>query len=145
MTKAEKIKEAYGEYWELFPQILKDRILSNNGVLDYFILPREERCSTEKICDIRSGKSIFECTKTDEGTPRFFRPKILNGIDKNRGWIKIETQSDLPKESAEYWVVLKSGTISKASYLEQRKVFFMFGDLEVTHYQKMIYPGNPIY
>ena len=145
MTKEQKIKEAYGEYWGLFPQILKDRILSNNGVLDYFILPREERYSTEKIRDIRSSKSIFECTKTDEGTPRFFRPKILNGIDNNNGWIKIESESDLPKESAEYWVVLKSGTISKSSYLEQRKVFFMFGDLDVTHYKKMNYPCNPIY
>ena len=101
-TKEEVIKEAYGEYWDLFFSLIKDRILFNNGNLDYFLLPKDIRDATEKICDIRSHKSIFECTKTDEGTPRFFRPKSLKGIENNNGWTKNESEEDLPKEDVMY-------------------------------------------
>src|SRR5690554_2905829 len=35
------------------------------------------------------------------------RPKSLQGIETNNGWIKIESEADLPKETGHFWVCNK--------------------------------------
>lgn len=152
MTKAEKIKEAYGEYWDLFFLLLQDRIIFNNGNLDYFLLPKNIRDATEKICDIRSHKSIFECTKTDEATPRFFRPKSLRGIENNNGWIKIESEENLPKQENNLWLLANDGSLILGRYCMFSKTYkTSFGDnfdsdgIIFTHYQNIEKPKLPMF
>ena len=83
MTKQEKIKEAYGEYWE----ILKDYVERNGWMtvsdLLHLKLPifKYIQCDVDDIEDIRA-----------------YRPKTLKGIEDNNGWTKIEFIEDLPKE-----------------------------------------------
>lgn len=147
-SKQECIAKAYGEYWELFPKILKDRIISNDGNLDYFILPREEIYSTEKICDIRSSKSIFECIKSDEGTPRYFRPKSLQCIEKNNGWVKIESEEDLPKDENKMYRIgmfLNDGRFFQDKNLCNLKTTLKALKCNYTHYQSVNLPEPPLH
>jgi len=130
MTKQEKIQEAYGENWEL----VKYKVNKDGWIKDREFI----------FSDFINGID-WQTTDHDDEYYDTSRPKSLKGIEDNNGWIKINNETDLPKEGAEYWVVTKRGTITKASYLSDRKVFFVFGDIQVTHYQKLIYPQKPIY
>ena len=77
-AKQEAIKNAYGEYWDN----VKDYV-DENGWASY---PNVQKH------DYDFGKLEFKdgCT--------FLRPESLQGIENNNGWIKIESEADLPKE-----------------------------------------------
>lgn len=129
MTKEEIIKKAYGHLYETHSHLIDSNGWVHNGNIDDYLTMGE----TEFLGECEYSRDTL------------FRPMLLKGIENNNGWTKIESEEDLPKETIEYWVVLESGTITKASYLDGRKVFFMFGDLKVTHYKKLNYPQPPIY
>lgn len=74
-----------------------------------------------------------------------FRPKSLRGIEDNNGWVKINSEEDLPKIGTDYWVINSSNFLIQASFLLDRKVFFKYGDIDVTHYQPIQKPNPPIY
>lgn len=72
----------------------------------------------------------------------FSRPKTLQGIENNNGWIKIENEEDLPKDDKIYVVVNDKNKIVEMEYFTKHKSFTEEG---VTHYrEKETYP-NPIY
>jgi len=72
------------------------------------------------------------------------RPKSLDGIEYNESWIKIEKESDLPKEIDEYWVV-KNGNIQR-EYINITQMFDKKYWLEnITHYQPITKPKPPLY
>ena len=80
-----------------------------------------------------------------------FRPKSLKGIEHNEGWIKIESEEDLPKLKNEYHVV-RNGDIQKALYSGKNRWFVHLRDFPLetdvagsTHYQPIIEPNPPIY
>ena len=73
-------------------------------------------------------------------TPYFVRPKSLEGIEKNNGWIKIESESDLPNKTNDYWIVNKLG-VSIRNYDMQEDNDWN----DVTHYQPITKPKPPIY
>lgn len=77
------------------------------------------------------------------------RPKSLQGIENNNGWIKIESEEDLPKDSAYYWIVTNSKNIHLTEYEVDFKQFFTkdyaYNDYEITHYQQIDKPKSPIY
>lgn len=79
----------------------------------------------------------------------YWRPKSLNGIEENNGWIKIESESDLPKELEKIYFIIKG-------YEERICIGYychdLFWDLNedyskqiVTHYQPIQKPLLPIY
>ena len=130
MTKEEKIIESYGVYWDE----IKD-IVNTDGWF-YF-----------HHTDFRlDGKMEFEYEHYLEK----MRPKVLSGIENNNGWIKIETNEDLPKKDGEFKVVHKNGGQSTSSYLADLKQFFdMFDnawdETEITHYRPLEKYQPPIY
>lgn len=69
---------------------------------------------------------------------------------ENNGWIKIESEKDLPKESGAYWITVYS-ELSNAPFWYNviEKTFNFRGHIfkfnEVSHYQPIIKPLNPIY
>ena len=70
---------------------------------------------------------------------------------ENNGWIKIESEDDLPKEYGEYYFRTTYNTMITYSgwYSSSDKKFYdrnhYFEIIEVTHYQPIIKPKPPIY
>ena len=132
MTKQEKIKEAWGECWNKLPNEAQEKAFKNNGFVDQ---DYEDLLTIDK-----RERKLFE-----------IRPKSLQGIENNNGWIKIESEEDLPKEKGEYWIV---NTIYKKPIMQMRaytdcvfsekrnKKFWL---KYVTHYQLIEKPELPIY
>ncbi len=134
MTKEEKIKEAWGEYYI----IVKNQI-DNNGWYKYFDLNNSE---------MKRKLWQFGNLELEELSDVYLiRPKSLQGIENNNGWIKIESEEDLPKEGKEVHVVIYGETIKKnCSFIPSRKVFFRYGDVDnVTHWKDVEKPKPPIY
>lgn len=128
MTKIEKIQEAYGENWEK----VKDFVYENGW------------CSTRKNIDFENIRQSFEI-EYKRFTTYHWRPISLKGIETNRGWIKIESEADLPKTEDEFWVFDNKGNCEKLIKqigLDSNSYWWM---KNVTHYQPIIKPLPPIY
>ena len=99
MTKTEKIKEAYGEYY-------------NESLL---ISEHDGTVPLSKF----SGNipSSFEIVFENVGI-KYVRPIALRSIENNFGWIKIENESDLPDDDDKllYEVCLFEDGIFKRIY-----------------------------
>jgi len=122
MTKEEKIKEAYGEYWEQ----VKNHICQN-GFL--------------KITDVKDhniNDEIFNLSIDVIESPRRIRPKSLQGIENNNGWISILSEKDLPNLANFYWVIDKNKQIHQVHYEDITLEY-------CTHYQPIIKPLPPLY
>lgn len=127
MTKEEVIKQAYGDYWET----VKDYV-NNNGWCSW------KWCRPENIA-IR--KSLNE----ESNGCGAWRPKSLKGLETNNGWIKIESEQDLPKDQTAKYDLCH---ISKPGYLPNEslyflKAFWMLGT--ITHYQPTLQKEKPLY
>lgn len=61
---------------------------------------------------------------------------------ENNGWIKIESQDDLPKEDSYYYVVYKNGNVSNGPISLK---ILTDNNYIITHYQPIIKPKPPIY
>ena len=72
-----------------------------------------------------------------------FRPKSLRGIENNNGWIKIESEDDLPKEDGFYWVIDSESSKVINRYFEKgnHDFFKQFS----SHYQPIVFPDLPLY
>ena len=130
MTKQEKIKEAWGECWNKLPNEAQEKAFKNNGFVSqyfYYLLTFDKR-----------ERKLFE-----------IRPKSLQGIEINNGWIKIESKDDLPKIDGHYWVVDKNETSTRIirytndPYTNQMKNDWWMK--YITHYQTIEVPSPPIY
>lgn len=107
------------------------------------------------IDDIESqyGKEITDLINYDidmSGVGKF-RPKSLEGIEENNGWIKIESESDLPKENNLDCYVFRNGELEMATFDNETKKFYDFETAYdrrlkyVTHYQPILKPDLPLY
>ena len=98
MTKQEKIKEAYGEYWELVKETVNE-----NGWFDYNY--EEHR----KIADNIPLESYSQFSSS------VVRPKSLQGIENNNGWTKIESEEQYDELiNGEYeWYNINNGKYEK--------------------------------
>ncbi|NML70013.1 hypothetical protein HHL23_09390 [Chryseobacterium sp. RP-3-3] len=139
MTKEQKIQEAYGERYDS----LKSGI-NTDGIYvgDTELLTDEEFNNWNfigKAKNIGPGKYV-------SGS----RPTSLSGIENNNGWIKIESEDDLPV-SGKYKVI--STHYSKsiiAKYARSGNTWLPVGTddrrfIEVTHYKAIIEDKPPIY
>ena len=72
-----------------------------------------------------------------------FRPKSLRGIENNNGWIKIQSEEDLPKEDGFYWVIDSEASEVVDRYFEKgnHDFFKQFS----SHYHPVIKPDLPLY
>lgn len=74
-----------------------------------------------------------------------YRPKSLYGIEDNAGWIKIESESDLPSDGY-YWTINKNGVMNDSPRITDD----LCNDTEYwlstfTHYQPIVKPNSPLY
>ena len=145
-AKQEAIKKAYGEYWEQ----VKDYVDENGWIFhekgfyqNYkkFVSPFEIGFSKDDDDNIELHSDSFKKTANF-----YWRPKSLNGIENNNGWVKIEGEDDLPKEYLPCFIINKHGMYS--SYFKHG-FFYHTGQLStitsVTHYQPITQPKPPIY
>lgn len=124
MTKEEKIKEAWGQLIPDYTNI----DLNNGWSLDEF---NEGYFDEDKF---HTMQIIQPCK---------IRPKTLNGIESNNGWIKIKSEDDLPKEDGIYWV---KDRFRENVYQQSFCKDLIKSWLEVcTHYQPIFKPEPPIY
>nr|WP_297310389.1 hypothetical protein [uncultured Flavobacterium sp.] len=128
MTKEEKIKEAYGEYYETVKNYIDDNgwcvlNVSQKEPINFFAHhgKTEWKPIKERVC---------------------WRPKSLQGIEDNNSWIKVESEADLPKESYNYWIFQNDGLIQSMKEYELNKKYY---NIEATHYQPIEKPKPPLY
>ena len=118
MTKQEIIKQAYGEHWDKVCEYVEE-----NG-----------------WCNSYWGKEYTDLngvgkTKKD---PLYWRPKSLQGIEDNNGWIKLNGLPNEITNRCSMWIMTKNGI----EYLKENE-FLPIG--YATHYKPVEKPKPPIY
>lgn len=118
MTKEEKIKEAYGLMYETN----KSKINEDGWCSGVFNLPNThiELYRSERL---------------------YWRPKSLEGLESNNGWIAVEREKELPRQMVHLYDL----------NTETEWIGFLYNDYgffaqpSATHYQPIIKPKPPIY
>ena len=140
MTKQETIAKAYGEHWETVKDFVDENGLIRYDNYKYFKL------------------FLFDRMVAYDSKGVFWIPKSLKGIENNNGWIKIESEADLPKDDEfkfnETFLVyycckgcsnmIFKGSIDKYT-LKFRDITNKLEKEKVTHYQPIVKPEPPIY
>lgn len=144
--KQKKIKEAYGRFYDA-----QRHHYSINGWTDPEHYTEKEM--EEMMQEINMEFGEHRC-----------RPKSLSCIEDNNGWIKIESEKDLPKENIDCfyrYVVdkhfsnagekIQTGRFCLKSELHRLENYFTSDGIfsfpweKVTHYQPVQKPEPPIY
>lgn len=152
MTKQEFIKQEWLKFIgiQVYDSLKLSNELSDDGWREVNYLP----------FDYEKKYDVLKFNKT-----RFaVRPKSISGIENNNGWVKIESEADLPKENIEcfYRVVVSKPYINEGEYINTGRFrvksvlthcenFFTIDDVirnyypKVTHYMPIEKPQPPIY
>ena len=144
MTKEDKIKEAYGEYWESV-KLLTDE----NGFICQSTLFFPETVMMDKMeIQVKPFPPDGRC---------YWRPMTLKGIENNNGWIRIESENDLPKDKSIDVIVDSKpyqGFIYEANCglfccienrYNQNELSEIIEANLITHYQPIFKPAIPLY
>ena len=136
MTKEEKIKEAWGYAWDFIDGHVKENAL---------------HCGWVHKLNINIHFNELNIELQQHYTDKWlYRPKSLQGIENNNGWIKIESEEDLPKDEniVEFWVY-DDKEIVLAKFMYESKRWYHDVNLNLrlfpTHYQPIEKPKPPIY
>jgi len=137
MTKAEKIQEAYGNWWEFY----KDNVNENGWIKDREFWGKWPEANNITKIDWQTTDHANDYYDTR-------RPKSLQGIEDNHGWIKVINKCDLPKSNLDCWFENHQGTFR--GYYNKHQDFFYDEKYEIirkdiTHYQPIEKPKPPIY
>jgi hypothetical protein len=130
--KQQAIQEAYGEYWET----VKDYV-DEDGWVNRDFISHANTIGFDFISYFTSFDTI--------------RPKSLQGIENNNGWIKIKSDEDLPKENNLECFLFRNGFIDKGVFDNETKKFYDFETgynrrlRYITHYQPIPKPKPPIF
>lgn len=130
MTKQEAIRQVYGFLSE---------IIDNDGWA-YYGVDKNSEYGIEPFGE-------YETRNNKDGYYEW-RPKSLQGIENNNGWIKIKTKSDLPKtrDKDDVFILDCDGRIViGCTMLLSDKEIRNFWLATVTHYKPIIKPQLPIY
>lgn len=136
MTKQEAIRQAWGNHW----QHVKDYTNKSGWCID-----RGHRLfSTHGIYDNDPDFDFDVEGDWDDAIVLEYRPKSLRGIEDNNGWIKIESEKDLPKETGLYHVYFKGFNSSEIAYYHYQTHAHTWLE-KIAHYRPIIKPQPPIY
>ena len=125
MTKQEKIREAYPiDYWNKINNTAKNCAYKNNGWIGSILEHAPEGIDLD-----------FDGYA--------FRPKSLHGIENNNGWIKIESEEDLPNIENKKIVFYGNGITS--TYLSEDVKHDIKHFKRYTHYKIKEEELPPIY
>lgn len=72
------------------------------------------------------------------------RPKSLQGIENNNGWIKIESEDDLPKDYNSLYDVSNNQNVDSVP-MTLHQVKYLYNNNKITHYQKHEKKIPPLY
>lgn len=128
-AKQEAIKKAYGDNHEIY-----EKSLTKNGWLkvEYDIYENADRFYFDFLRHELNADE-YEC---------FIRPKSLSAIDDNNGWIRIESEDDLPKESFNYWIFQSDlRAVTMKDFYDNKKYY----GVKATHYRPIVKPLKPLY
>lgn len=108
MTRREAIKAAWvkitGE--ETFADLSIDEKGYSNWTCRRYIPPTKW-----DLLESKTKKLLNSLFKSDTcGYDMLYRPKELNRLEDNNGWIQVNTEADLPKQDGNYWIMWKGGT-----------------------------------
>ena len=131
-AKFETIKNAYGRFYNS-----EKYHYSINGWTDPESYSYEEMYEMMQEIEIEFGE--HRC-----------RPKSLQGIEDNNGWIKVENEKDLPKQECHCWIIDKyngivTGLWKQAPNEEHHKKACEYWVKRVSHYKIISKPEPPIY
>lgn len=131
MTKQEAIIKSYGDQWFFIDKAIQERILKAEGW-------------TYEL------NVLWFKGETQRSNSESWRPLPLKGMDNNNGWIKIESEADLPKEDIDalFFIVTNGDQYTgefKSGHGYFKSEYGTIYDHEVTHYQPIIKPKPPIY
>lgn len=129
-AKQEAIKKAYCNNWDK----VKDYVDENGWIF----------WSDKNPIGIYNNRYL----EYKEDNPNYWRPKSLQGIENNTGWIKIESEDDLPKEGMHHSILLDSDRIN--GYRNYDVIVFYevnsrYRKKEISHYKPIEKPKPPIY
>lgn len=132
-AKQQAIQKAYGKYWELVEnEVIED------GYAPYRLLKGH---NTDLVFDFKQMHIVYGSSES------YVRPKSLAGIETNNGWIRIESEADLPKEYGYYHLIWLD-----AQNKERNEIYKVDNhgvncprSVCITHYQPIIKPNAPIY
>ena len=145
--KEQAIKEAYGAHWELNKENIDTEGSFNCG---YCLNGQEDAEQTLIDYGLDYKEGLFECDSELGNGWIYWKPKSLYSIEDNNGWVKIESESDLPTTEGSYFVYSKvnwgigcridifTGRLSNTIDHETGKPIF-------SHYQPIIKPKPPVY
>jgi hypothetical protein len=133
--KQQAIINAYGDYYE----DIKDTIIDNG-----WCIPTKDLLDCISM-DTKEFHMVF-------GSPDiYYRPKSLRGIETNNGWIKIESEADLPEQGGDYDIVI-NGVMKTGVYCKNNKWMVESNDYtkttqeyQISHYKPIVKPNPPIY
>lgn len=133
MTKEQVIKAAYGELYEELKQFInEDGWTQKKSLINY----------SPKEWDSKNMKESYSNYQFK------YRPKSLQGLENNRGWTRIESEEDLPKDRSkeDLLIVTETGEILVASskYLSDAEIR-KYWIKTVSHWQKFVKPKSPIF
>lgn len=132
MTKQEKIQEAYGEYWKS----VKDYVDENGFIIMAISIIKEVNLVFER-------KVMYHSKNTSGAIGMCVRPISLENIENNNGWIKIESEEDLPKQNIMCWALYEDKEEPTCIRFINGKWVLDFG--KITHYQPIAKPQPPLY
>lgn len=136
--KEQKIKEVYQKLGFIWSKI--EDIVTEDGVL---ILNNPElKYSLEGYENLISDKDHF-VSFGNSGLK--LQPSCLKGIYNNNGWIRIESEEDLPKERGAFWTFFEGERVTMNTFNTFDDIEFTFDNEKVTHYQPIVKPEPPIY
>jgi len=123
--KQQAIEAAYGEFWEQ----VKD-FVDENGWID--------------LKSIHPNIFNFKFELSEDWN--YWRHKTLENLETNNGWIRIESEKDMPKDSGRYWIKDKEFGRDIAKYFTENKTWYCDDIRQFpTHYQPITKPKSPIF
>lgn len=119
-TKEQAIEEAYGEHFE--------------------------KCNPdENGWSLSDNSAFYPEIEFSPENHYYWRPKSLQGIENNNGWVKIESEEDLPKDLDGLYHLTH---IDKQKFLPSESYFILeklWRSKTITHYQPIKIPKPPHY
>ena len=108
-----------------------------------FISREKERTLFDSVLNLPKG---MPKKYIPNGFDLIYRPKYLKGIENNNGWISINSEDDLPKESDTYWCILNdNATMLWFDFEDKEFEKEIYHNLKPTHYQPINKPQSPLY
>jgi len=141
IAKQKAIKEAYSEDYERI--LSSDYGIDKEGFSDFYAHYNETNLHGYEIYSGHSPKDTIRVRPLGLGAK-------LDMLKNNNGWIKIESEADLPKEEIDCHFVYKVNDNRYQTFgvWDKKLNSFWSGALKienVTHYQPIIKPQPPIY